>query len=212
MRRRKGVSQAYRGFGKTPSVPAFVTGAKQLIDNVESISRAQNLARPPATGTENAPLRPRVSNKRSSDASDVLSSSTKRAKIDPSYIVDLTREDEHETRFIPSRRPRSRPLTELATNRSSRKNYQRRRKTARSWRESDVYHESLGTLAKIASKLRASVHAIAVDRETLRQRWEVDEHLQLQRITDNLVDLNECFTSAEEGIHGALEVIEKRLL
>ena len=75
-----------------------------------------------------------------------------------------------------------------------------------------MYRESLGTLAKIASKLRASVHAIAVDRETLRQRWEVDEHLQLQRITDNLVDLNDCFTSAEEGIHGALEVIEKRLL
>ncbi|KAM0798003.1 hypothetical protein BDR22DRAFT_974917 [Usnea florida] len=213
---RKGPSQAYRGFGKTPSVPAFVVPAGQLIDNAKSISRAQNSARPPAAGIENAPLRPRVSNKRSSDVIGALSSSTKRAKIEPysiPNIVDLTQEDEHDSRSIPSRRPRPQPaLTDHTANRNSRKKSQRRRKTARSWREPDVYRESLGTLAKIASKLRASVHAIAVDRETLRQRWEIDEHLQLQHITDNLVDLNDCFTSAEEGINGALDVIEKRLL
>ena len=216
MRIRKGPSQVYRDFGKTPSVPAFVIPAKQLINNVKSISREQNPARPPAAGIEISSLRPRVSNKRNSDDIGVLSSSTKRARIEPSStpnFVDLTQEDEPESRFVPSRRPPPRTaLADVPANRISRKKFQRRRKTARSWREPDVYRESLGTLAKIASKLRASAHAIAVDRETLRQRWEVDEHLQLQHVTDNLVDLNECFTSAEEGINGALDVIEKRLL
>ena len=214
MRARKGISQAYRDFGKTPSVPPFVITAKQLINNIKSISRGQNPARPPAA--ENSPLRPRASNKRNSDVIGVLSSSPKRAKTEPSStpkIVDLTQDDEPESTFIPNRCPRPRPaLADITTNRISRKNSQRRRKIARSLREPDVYRESLSALAKIASKLRASVHAIVVDRETLRQRWEVDEHLQLQHVTDNLVDLNECFTSAENGIHGALEVIEKRLL
>lgn len=75
-----------------------------------------------------------------------------------------------------------------------------------------MHRESVGLLAKIASKLRASAHTLDVDRETLRQRWEVDTVLQLQRTTDNLADLNGCFTMAENGIHSALEVIEQRLL
>ena len=205
MRARKGISQAYRDFGQTPSVPPFVINAKQLTNNIKSISRGQNHpARPPASGTEDSPSKSRVSNKRNSDVIGVLSSSTKRAK---------TQDNEPKSTFIPNRRAPPRPaLANIPTNRIIRKPSQRRRKAARSWREPEVYRESLGTLAKIASKLRASVHAIAVDRETLRQRWEVDEHLQLQHITDNLVDLNEYFTSAENGILGALEVIEKRLL
>lgn len=76
----------------------------------------------------------------------------------------------------------------------------------------DVHGESLGTLAKIASKLRASAHAVEMDRENLRQCWEVDEALQLQHVTDNLAELNEYFTTTENGIYAALDVIEKRLL
>lgn len=76
----------------------------------------------------------------------------------------------------------------------------------------DVHGESLGTLAKIASKLRASAHALGMDRENLRQCWEVDEALQLQHVTDNLAELNEYFTTTENGIYAALDVIEKRLL
>ena len=216
MRARKGINQAYRDFGRTPSVPPFVVSAKQITNNIKSISHGQNPARPPAAGTEKSPPRPHVSKKRNSDAIGVLSSSPKRSKTEPPStpnIIDLTQDDEPKSTFIPSSRAQPRPaLADLTANRISRKRSQRRRKTAHPWREPDVYRESLGTLAKIASKLRASVHAIAVDRETLRQRWEVDEYLQLQHITDNLVDLNECFTSAEDGIHGALEVIEKRLL
>ena len=52
-----------------------------------------------------------------------------------------------------------------------------------------IQGETTGIMVKIASKLRASQHALQVDRETLRKRWDVDEHLQLVHITDQLVEL-----------------------
>ena len=53
--------------------------------------------------------------------------------------------------------------------------------------------------AKIASKQRASLHALQVDRETLKKRWEVAEHLRLERITNRLAELNQHFTMPEEA-------------
>ena len=216
MRERKGVTQAYRDTGRTPSVPAFVVSAKQLIENVNAVTRGQHSRRPPATGTNNVPLGPRASNKRNADVIDLLSPSLKRAKTEPPAthnVIDLTQDDGLTATFIPSRRPSSRPALANITNRGTGpRDLQKRRKNRQPLREQDVYHESVGMLAKIASKLRASAHAIDVDRETLRRRWEVDTVLQLQHITDNLADLNGCFTTAENGIHGALKVIETRLL
>ena len=58
----------------------------------------------------------------------------------------------------------------------------------------------------------ASQHALQVDRETLRNRWEVDEHLQFVHITDQLAELNKHFTLAEEAIENSLAVIEQQLL
>ena len=37
MRAKKGISQAYRDFGKTPPVPPFVIGAKQSDEDDEGI-------------------------------------------------------------------------------------------------------------------------------------------------------------------------------
>ncbi len=216
MRERKGVTHAYRDGSRTPSVPAFVVSAKQLLENVSSIARAQRIARTPATGTNNVVLGSRTSNKRSADVIDLLSSSPKRAKTEPRAtpnVIDLTQEDEPSVKFVPSYRLPMRPALANGTNRGTgRKSSQKRRKGTRSVREQDIHGESLGTLAKIASKLRASVHAVEVDRETLRQRWEVDEMLQLQHVTDRLAELNEFFTMTENGIYAALEVIERRLL
>lgn len=216
MRERKGVTQAYRDTGRTPSVPAFVVSAKQLIKNVNAVTRGQRSRRPPATGTKNVALGPRASNKRNADVIDLLSSSPKRAKTEPPAthnVIDLTQDDGPTIKSTPSRRPSSRPaLANITNHGTGPRNSQKRRKNPRPLREQDIHRQSVGTLAKIASKLRASAHAIDVDRETLRRRWEVDTVLQLQHITDNLADLNGCFTTAENGIYGALEVIEKRLL
>lgn len=223
MRQRKGVTQAYRDADRAPEVPAFVVSAKQIIKNVSSMTREQRSARTPATSTNKVALGPRPSNKRNADVVDLLSSSPKRAKTEPPptpNVIDLTQDDEASTKFVPSRRPPSRPALADISNRGGSnwgtgpKPSQKRRKKPLPLplREQNVHRESIGLLAKIASKLRASAHAISVDRETLRQRWELDEMLQLQQITNHLADLNECFTKAENGIYGGFEIIENRLL
>lgn len=216
MRERRGVTQAYGDFGRTPSIPAFVVSAKQLVKNINSMARGQQSARTTATGTNNLALRPRASTKRTADLTDHLSSSSKRAKTEPpaaSDVIDLTQDEEPTPKLIASRRLPLQPVHANTMNRGpGPKNSQKRRKNPLHPQEQDSHLESLAILAKIASKLRASAHTLDVDRGTLRQRWEVDSGLQLQHVTDGLADLNECFTTAENGIHAALEVIEKRLL
>ncbi|KAF6235332.1 hypothetical protein HO173_006528 [Letharia columbiana] len=151
MRERKGVTQAYRDVVRTPSVPAFVVSAKELIKNINSTTRS---ARTPATGTNNVALGPRASNKRNADVIDLLSSSPKRAKIEPPAtpnVIDLTQDENPTIKFIPSRRLSSRPaLADITNCGTGSKNSQKRRKNLRPSREQDIHRESLGLLAKIA--------------------------------------------------------------
>ena len=79
-------------------------------------------------------------------------------------------------------------------------------------REQLIKGETTGIVAKIASKQRASLYALQVDRETLKNRWEVDEHLRHEHITDRLAELNQHFTRAEEALEDSLAVIEHTLL
>ena len=242
-REQKGVTHAYQDGTRSPSVPAFVLSAKQLIEKINSITHGQRAAptpaakqlikkinsithgqraKPtPATGTNNVALGPRGSKKRNAEIIDLASSSPKRAKTErpatPNIIIDLTQEDDPTpTKFIPTRRLPIRPALAEITNLSTgtRPSQKRRKKKTRpvQQKKQDIHGDSLGTLAKIASKLRASAHALDVDREALRQRWEVDEMLQVQHVTDRLAEVNEYFTATENGIHAALEVIEMDLL
>ena len=59
---------------------------------------------------------------------------------------------------------------------------------------------------------RASLHALQVDRETLKTRWEVEEHLRLEHVTNRLAELNQHFTMADEALEDSLAVIEHELL
>lgn len=176
------------------------------------------------SGSKSLPLRPRASSKRPNESvNDLAFSSPKRMKTSslPTIperrqqedIIDLTRD---EPQYVPTRRPLNRPA--LATMTNSTGVYQpasrRKHRHPRQHRsQGDLVHgETIGVLAKIASKLRASAHAIDIDRDTLRQRWEVDGNLQRQTVTDHLADLNHYFTRAEDGIRDALTVIEDSLL
>lgn len=216
MRAKKGVTQAYREAGRTPSVPPFVVSAKQLIKNLDTVTRGERSARTPATGTNMLALGLPNSNKRVADAIDVLARSPKRAKTElpaTSNVIDLTQDDEPTTTSVPRRRlPLRPPLANITNRGTGPKNSRKLRKNSRPPRQQDIHGDSIGLLAQIASKLRASAHAFGVDRETLRRRWEIDDWLQLQTTTDHLAALNDFFTMAENGIYGALEVIEKRLL
>ena len=116
MREGKGVTHAYRDTVRTPSVPAFVVSAKQILKNLNSVSR---VARTPATGTNNVALGTRASNKRNADVIDLLSSSPKRKKTEPPLtpnVIDLTQDDESATKFVSSRRPPSRSALANITN------------------------------------------------------------------------------------------------
>ena len=216
MRESRGVTDAYRDGVRSPSVPAFVVSAKQLIKNLNPTTRGQSSAGTRATGANNVALGARATNKRSADLIDLVSSSPKRAKPEQPTtrnVIDLTQDDEPRTSFMPTRRLPLRPALANITNRGTApKPSQKRRRNTRPTQAADIHGESLSILAKIASKLRASAHAVDVDRGNLRQCWEVDEMLQLQHVTDDLAQLNEYFTTTENAISAALDIIEARLL
>ncbi|KAI4282021.1 MAG: hypothetical protein L6R35_005499 [Caloplaca aegaea] len=60
------------------------------------------------------------------------------------------------------------------------------------------------------ARLKAGVMNVAADREALRVRWEVDRRLQL--LTKYLKGLSDCFALAEEGLQGAVDVIERFIM
>ena len=75
-----------------------------------------------------------------------------------------------------------------------------------------IYTDTSSILARCASKLRAAANGMAADRESLRERWEVDIKLQLQTVTDDLAELNSRFGDAEQAVFSAIDIIEQRLL
>lgn len=197
-------------------MPAFVVSATQILKNINNLPRVKGTAGAPATRTTDSirmPLGSISGNKRRGDeVIDVLSSSPKRRKEEhvrqPSTTIDLTTDDQP-AKYVPTRRPQASTKTSKAKkNRPSQKQRKARQRAA----SDRTSGESVAILARVASKLRASAHAVDVDRGTLRQRWEVDEGLQLQTVTDHLKNLNECLGRAEDGIRDGLGVIEKRLL
>lgn len=194
-------------------MPAFVVNATQILKNINNLPRARGTAAAPAirgTGSNRIPLGPVSGNKRRGDEIiNVLSSTPKRQKSEhprqPYSIIDL----DDPVEYVPTSRPRPRQ----ASNRTSKAARSRPSKSQRKAPTRDqTSRESAGFMAHIASKLRASAHAVAVDRDALRRRWAVDEKLRLQSVTDHLEDLNECFGRAEDGMRDALDVIERRLL
>ena len=186
----------YKDADRPTSVPAFVTPSDEIIRKINR-----------------QPLAERSSNKRTADAvAGQTPSRNKRTKTNATAspavagssqrnAIDLTSEVPAVT-YVPTR-PR------LHYRNISRFFNTRRRHVNR---EQLIQGETTGIMAKIASKLRASQHAIQVDRETLRNRWDVDEHLQLVHVTDRLAELNQHFTTAEEAIEDSLAVIEQQLL
>ena len=206
----------YKDADRSTSVPAFVPPSEETIRKINGITHPQGPQRPSFTagsGPNRQPLGERSSNKRTADAvAGQTASRNKRTKTNATAFpavagsshrnaIDLTSEVPTVT-YVPTRpRLHYRNITRIFNPR--RRHLQR---------EQLIQGETTGIIAKIASKLRASQHALQVDRETLRNRWEVDEHLQYVHVTDQLAELNKHFTMAEEAIESSLAVIEHQLL
>ncbi|KAL9125660.1 MAG: hypothetical protein Q9217_005169 [Psora testacea] len=78
--------------------------------------------------------------------------------------------------------------------------------------QSIIRHDTTSILTRCASKLRAASHGIGMDRDSLRERWEMDVGLQLQHVTDDLAHLNARFSDAKRVIASAIAIVEDRLL
>ena len=206
----------YKDADRSTPLRPFVTPSDEIVRRINGIIHPQGLQRPSFTagsGPNRQPLGERSSNKRTADAvAGQTPSRNKRTKTDATAspavagssqrnAIDLTSVGPAVT-YEPTRPRLHYPNISRIFN-------TRRRPVQR---EKLIQGETTGIMAKIASKLRASQHALQVDRETLRNRWEVDEHLQLVHVTDRLAELNQHFTMAEEAIDDSLDVIEHQLL
>jgi flagellar biosynthesis chaperone FliJ len=78
--------------------------------------------------------------------------------------------------------------------------------------EVEQRNNTVKVLQKIVTRLQNTEKSIDKDRDRLRNRWEMDTRLQVQTVTDNLSDLNECFTRVENGVRDALAIINERVL
>ena len=72
--------------------------------------------------------------------------------------------------------------------------------------------KTTGILARVASRLYATSGDVEKDRNTLRERWEVDDSLKDISVTKDLSELNACFARIEEAIVEGTNMIEERLL
>ena len=228
----------YKDLDTFTSVPAFVPPSDEIVRRINDLTHPQERQRVSITFTAGTsqnrqPLGERSSNKRAADAvagqtpsrnkrtktnataSPAIAGSSKRNAIDltskvpnVTYVPTGPRHHRRNTnRMFNTQRPHTDPHPRY---RNKNRIFNTRRPPVQ--REQLIQGETTGIMAKIASKLRASQNALQVDRETLRKRWDVDEHLQLVHITDQLAELNQHFTMAEDAIEDSLAVIEQKLL
>lgn len=228
----------YNDLDRFTSVPAFVPPSDEIVKRMNSLTHPQGRRRvsfsfTAGTGQNRQPLGERSTNKRTVDAvAGQTPSRNKRPKTiataspaiegsSQANAIDLTSEAPAVTYVPTGPRLHYRNITRVFNTQRPHtgphqisRNITRIFKTRRPHvqRERLIQGETTGIIAKIASKLRASQHALQVDRETLRKRWDVDEHLQLVHVTDQLAELNQHFTMAEEAIEDSLAVIEQKLL
>ena len=75
-----------------------------------------------------------------------------------------------------------------------------------------IHDDTNSVLAHCISKLHSAAHGVAVDRDSLRERWELDDELKAQTVTNDLAELNGQFRNLEEVISQATKIIEERLV
>ena len=235
-RARKGVAQAYKETDiahRAATVPAFVVPAKQLIDNIRNGSRAVARFTPPSSGKrghENFIDLTQDSRKRLKTKEPSYSQGSNYART-PSY-VDLTQDELVKTpeKKLATNRPALVDISNNIPRPGTVENSTRdRRKREREQRYRHIHtvqeksnnvlnranenaQQTSDIIARIGSRLHATAADIDADRNVLRQLWEFDNELKDQGVTNDLAELNECFTRAEEAIMYGTAIIEERLL
>ena len=127
----------------------------------------------------------------------------------PKSII-LSTGDDTWTRFQPTACLSSNAMVKQPArgSRGNNKEKKGRRPTSKTVIQSDT----TSTIARCGSKLHAALHGIQLDRDYLRERWEIDDGLKEQKVTDDLTELNQRFHDAEQAITEAIGIVEGKLL
>ncbi|KAG8528185.1 uncharacterized protein KY384_007102 [Bacidia gigantensis] len=204
--------------GKRAGSPATVVG-----DSVLGFAKNSN----------RIPLRPRSNNTKRPTGYfvDVVGSDPKRVKTETSSqrsfgnenapisadIIDLTQDQPTHIKTsssqLPSRAPSTRPGPQVRpVPRARSGNHRNKAPRKRQVPQNVIRDDTSSILARCASKLRAAAHSMDMDRESLRERWEIDADLKLQSVTDDLGDLNAKFHECQETMVQATRIVEEKLL
>ena len=196
-----------------PSVPPFVISADEIIRNMNRTNSSNDLGYYQFGSDSSSPVHP--ARKRMIEGNAFHFTSSKKLKvqspkspmIEDRIVIDLTEDTPMES--SPARLYSPRPVLANTTNQASQASI---KEPAR--KRPDQHERSVTTSAlhRIVNRLRSNEAAIDKDRDILRKRWDMDMNLQLQTVTDHLLELNECFKRAEDGIRDALTIINERLL
>ena len=157
--------------------------------------------------------------RKADDYIDLTNSSPKRLKVEASsqvhgsstkqtVLIDLTEEDLDATVTRGSHQRRGKQVANSAGSNNRRMPARRRQ----AFPPSVIQNDTTSVLAHCASKIHGAAHGIAVDRESLRERWEDDDGLKLQSVTDDLAELNREFHTLEGAISKAIKILEERLM
>lgn len=233
-RARKGVAQSYKDVDRafhTATVPAFVVPAKQLLNTIGSESQTASRATSLIQGRVHDDLVGLTSVSHKRLKTEGTSKSQGFSHAHPSSYIDLT-QDGPIKKKLPKTEPTRHALATISNNiiqpgpsKGSRKR-KRQREQQQRYKPTVVVEENraaaaqkvqpppttTATITKIASRLHGIVANIDEDRDTLRQRWDDDPELKTQVVTNDLAQLNECFTRAEEAVIDGIGIIQERLL
>ena len=209
-------------------MPAFVVSAKEILDNLRGLSRVRGTVSPGSV----------LSKRNHDNFVDLTQDSRKRLKTEgPSFsqgsnhartssYIDLTKS--YKPVKVPARGANRTALGNISNNVSnkhsdpggvskpkanqSKRSREQRYQQVKAREEHRKDDQTTTIIARIASRLHATNADIDSDRDVLRQRWEVDNQLKHQEVTNDLGELNACFARAEEAILDGIAVIEERLL
>ncbi|KAL8673645.1 MAG: hypothetical protein Q9168_001951 [Polycauliona sp. 1 TL-2023] len=198
-------SKDYQDVEKYPAVPAFASSAVEILKDLKTRTKF-------ASGSNREPLGERSAaslNKRPS--APMQDKPAKRVKTEVTgsftYVSNPTT---HITR-VKLTNPRA-----FSTQNISRT----LRPTSRIIRQPGTIPRQPHTitadtedlLKRVAAKIKTNVLSVNNHRDALRDRWDVDQHLKLHSITDNLRSVNDYFTQSEQALDAAVRVLERSIL
>lgn len=192
----------YEDVDKHPGVPAFAASAADILKDLKTRTKH-------ASGSNREPLGTRSAaslNKRIS--APLPDKPAKRSKTEVTgsftYVSTSTTHLTNTGHCLPPRPAVSRALQPTKGI--------IRRPGAVSRQPDAVTAGTEDLLRIVAAKIKTNVLSVNNHRDALRDRWDMDRHLQHRSITDYLRTVNDYFTQSEQALDAAVHILERYIL